>query len=137
MWHLHPIISQEPNSGKRHRRLAELRTSWAVLGRDRSAGEAPGLLDTGGADVLVEVVPSEDEESAVLGYAYASAFRTRPAYRWLVDSRDEHTGERLDNLDHHRQHDEDRKYLDQVNSCPLLRFAFATSPSLGVSQMDG
>ena len=26
-----------------------------------------------------------DEEGAVLGYAYASAFRTRPAYRWLVE----------------------------------------------------
>jgi len=26
-----------------------------------------------------------DEEGMVLGYAYASAFRTRPAYRWLVE----------------------------------------------------
>ncbi|MEM5470717.1 N-acetyltransferase family protein [Hoeflea sp. AS60] len=26
-----------------------------------------------------------DEEGAVLGYAYASAFRTRPAYRWLIE----------------------------------------------------
>ena len=26
-----------------------------------------------------------DGEGAVLGYAYASAFRTRPAYRWLVE----------------------------------------------------
>ncbi|MCY0092724.1 GNAT family N-acetyltransferase [Hoeflea ulvae] len=26
-----------------------------------------------------------DAEGAVLGYAYASAFRTRPAYRWLVE----------------------------------------------------
>lgn len=25
------------------------------------------------------------EDGAVLGYAYASAFRTRPAYRWLVE----------------------------------------------------
>lgn len=25
------------------------------------------------------------DEDAVLGYAYASAFRTRPAYRWLVE----------------------------------------------------
>tara|TARA_R110002020_G_scaffold156117_8_gene337682 strand:- start:14333 stop:14884 length:552 start_codon:yes stop_codon:yes gene_type:complete len=25
------------------------------------------------------------DEGAVLGYAYASAFRTRPAYRWLVE----------------------------------------------------
>ncbi|MGV8937666.1 MAG: GNAT family N-acetyltransferase [Allorhizobium sp.] len=29
------------------------------------------------------VVQSED--GALLGYAYASAFRTRPAYRWLVE----------------------------------------------------
>jgi len=28
---------------------------------------------------------AEDEDGAVLGYAYASAFRTRPAYRWLVE----------------------------------------------------
>jgi L-amino acid N-acyltransferase YncA len=26
-----------------------------------------------------------DDEGMVLGYAYASAFRTRPAYRWLVE----------------------------------------------------
>ena len=26
-----------------------------------------------------------DDEGVVLGYAYASAFRTRPAYRWLVE----------------------------------------------------
>lgn len=26
-----------------------------------------------------------EEDGAVLGYAYASAFRTRPAYRWLVE----------------------------------------------------
>lgn len=26
-----------------------------------------------------------DDDGAVLGYAYASAFRTRPAYRWLVE----------------------------------------------------
>lgn len=26
-----------------------------------------------------------DEAGALLGYAYASAFRTRPAYRWLVE----------------------------------------------------
>ncbi|MEZ2129859.1 MULTISPECIES: N-acetyltransferase family protein [unclassified Sinorhizobium] len=26
-----------------------------------------------------------DEGGALLGYAYASAFRTRPAYRWLVE----------------------------------------------------
>lgn len=26
-----------------------------------------------------------DDGAAVLGYAYASAFRTRPAYRWLVE----------------------------------------------------
>ncbi len=28
---------------------------------------------------------AEAEDGAVLGYAYASAFRTRPAYRWLVE----------------------------------------------------
>ncbi|MCY0148957.1 GNAT family N-acetyltransferase [Hoeflea sp. G2-23] len=28
---------------------------------------------------------AEDDDGAVLGYAYASAFRTRPAYRWLVE----------------------------------------------------
>jgi L-amino acid N-acyltransferase YncA len=26
-----------------------------------------------------------DEDGTILGYAYASAFRTRPAYRWLVE----------------------------------------------------
>jgi len=28
---------------------------------------------------------AEDETGALLGYAYASAFRTRPAYRWMVE----------------------------------------------------
>lgn len=28
---------------------------------------------------------AENEAGTVLGYAYASAFRTRPAYRWLVE----------------------------------------------------
>ncbi|AJY44901.1 GNAT family N-acetyltransferase [Martelella endophytica] len=28
----------------------------------------------------------DEESGAVLGYAYASAFRTRPAYRWLVEN---------------------------------------------------
>lgn len=28
---------------------------------------------------------AEDGDSGLLGYAYASAFRTRPAYRWLVE----------------------------------------------------
>ena len=28
---------------------------------------------------------AEDGADALLGYAYASAFRTRPAYRWLVE----------------------------------------------------
>jgi len=28
---------------------------------------------------------AEDGDGALLGYAYASAFRTRPAYRWLVE----------------------------------------------------
>lgn len=30
-------------------------------------------------------IAAEDEEGTLLGYAYASAFRTRPAYRWLVE----------------------------------------------------
>lgn len=28
---------------------------------------------------------AQDESGTILGYAYASAFRTRPAYRWLVE----------------------------------------------------
>ena len=28
---------------------------------------------------------AEDEAGAFLGYAYASSFRTRPAYRWMVE----------------------------------------------------
>ncbi|WP_377297341.1 GNAT family N-acetyltransferase [Rhizobium sp. SGZ-381] len=30
-------------------------------------------------------IAAEDEDGSLLGYAYASAFRTRPAYRWLVE----------------------------------------------------
>jgi L-amino acid N-acyltransferase YncA len=30
-------------------------------------------------------IAAVDEDGSVLGYAYASAFRTRPAYRWLVE----------------------------------------------------
>ncbi|MGK6313311.1 N-acetyltransferase family protein [Neorhizobium sp. DT-125] len=30
-------------------------------------------------------IAAEGEGGALLGYAYASAFRTRPAYRWLVE----------------------------------------------------
>ncbi|WP_105374447.1 GNAT family N-acetyltransferase [Neorhizobium huautlense] len=30
-------------------------------------------------------ITAEGENGALLGYAYASAFRTRPAYRWLVE----------------------------------------------------
>ncbi len=30
-------------------------------------------------------IAAEDEAGNLLGYAYASAFRTRPAYRWLVE----------------------------------------------------
>ncbi len=30
-------------------------------------------------------IAAVDESGDVLGYAYASAFRTRPAYRWLVE----------------------------------------------------
>jgi phosphinothricin acetyltransferase len=30
-------------------------------------------------------IAATDETGTVLGYAYASAFRTRPAYRWMVE----------------------------------------------------
>ncbi|WP_267552412.1 GNAT family N-acetyltransferase [Rhizobium rhizogenes] len=30
-------------------------------------------------------IVAEDQGGAFLGYAYASAFRTRPAYRWMVE----------------------------------------------------
>jgi len=30
-------------------------------------------------------IAAEDPEGTLLGYAYASPFRTRPAYRWLVE----------------------------------------------------
>jgi L-amino acid N-acyltransferase YncA len=30
-------------------------------------------------------IAAEDPQGLLLGYAYASAFRTRPAYRWLVE----------------------------------------------------
>lgn len=30
-------------------------------------------------------IAAEGDDGAFLGYAYASAFRTRPAYRWLVE----------------------------------------------------
>lgn len=30
-------------------------------------------------------IVAESEAGAVIGYAYASAFRTRPAYRWMVE----------------------------------------------------
>lgn len=30
-------------------------------------------------------IAAEDETGSLIGYAYASAFRTRPAYRWLVE----------------------------------------------------
>ncbi|MGF9565769.1 GNAT family N-acetyltransferase [Neorhizobium sp. JUb45] len=30
-------------------------------------------------------ITAEDDDGTLLGYAYASAFRTRPAYRWLVE----------------------------------------------------
>ncbi|TCR90067.1 GNAT family N-acetyltransferase [Rhizobium sp. BK376] len=30
-------------------------------------------------------IVAEDENGVFLGYAYASAFRTRPAYRWMVE----------------------------------------------------
>lgn len=31
-------------------------------------------------------IAAEDGDGHLLGYAYASAFRTRPAYRWLVEN---------------------------------------------------
>jgi phosphinothricin acetyltransferase len=30
-------------------------------------------------------IAAVDEDASLLGYAYASAFRTRPAYRWMVE----------------------------------------------------
>ncbi|KQV73157.1 GNAT family N-acetyltransferase [Rhizobium sp. Root1220] len=30
-------------------------------------------------------IAAVDDEGSLLGYAYASAFRTRPAYRWMVE----------------------------------------------------
>jgi phosphinothricin acetyltransferase len=30
-------------------------------------------------------IAAVDEDGSLLGYAYASAFRTRPAYRWMVE----------------------------------------------------
>jgi phosphinothricin acetyltransferase len=30
-------------------------------------------------------IVAQDDQGVLLGYAYASAFRTRPAYRWLVE----------------------------------------------------
>lgn len=30
-------------------------------------------------------IAADDENGELIGYAYASAFRTRPAYRWLVE----------------------------------------------------
>jgi phosphinothricin acetyltransferase len=30
-------------------------------------------------------IAAKDDQDVLLGYAYASAFRTRPAYRWLVE----------------------------------------------------
>lgn len=37
------------------------------------------------ADNRYPYLIATDDDGAVLGYAYASAFRTRPAYRWLVE----------------------------------------------------
>ena len=34
---------------------------------------------------LYPYVAAVDEAGSLLGYAYASAFRTRPAYRWMVE----------------------------------------------------
>ena len=47
----------------------------AEMGRRMEAIKSPGY----------PYLAAVDEDGALLGYAYASAFRTRPAYRWLVE----------------------------------------------------
>lgn len=39
-----------------------------------------GILEKG-----YPYIAAEAEDGSLFGYAYASAFRTRPAYRWLVE----------------------------------------------------
>lgn len=49
-----------------------------------SAAETRGRIEAG-ADVYPWLVAC-DEDGAILGYAYAAAFRTRPAYRFTVET---------------------------------------------------
>jgi phosphinothricin acetyltransferase len=44
------------------------------------ASRQSGIVDKGYPYIVAEA-----EDGTLLGYAYASAFRTRPAYRWLVE----------------------------------------------------
>ncbi len=44
------------------------------------ASRQSGIIDKG-----YPYIAAEAEDGSLLGYAYASAFRTRPAYRWLVE----------------------------------------------------
>ena len=44
------------------------------------AGRQSGIIDKG-----YPYIVAEEKDGTLLGYAYASAFRTRPAYRWLVE----------------------------------------------------
>lgn len=48
---------------------AEMRSRYEAI----RAGEYPYIL-------------AEDEEGRIVGYAYANAFRSRPAYRWSVEN---------------------------------------------------
>jgi L-amino acid N-acyltransferase YncA len=43
-------------------------------------GRQTGIIEKGYPYIVAEA-----EDGSLLGYAYASAFRTRPAYRWLVE----------------------------------------------------
>ncbi|MBB3456741.1 phosphinothricin acetyltransferase [Rhizobium sp. BK313] len=49
-------------------------------GEEEMAGRFQAIQDKG-----YPYIAAEDEGGAFLGYAYASAFRTRPAYRWMVE----------------------------------------------------
>lgn len=49
-------------------------------GEDEMSGRMAAIIDKG-----YPYLAAEDADGNLLGYAYASAFRTRPAYRWLVE----------------------------------------------------
>ncbi|MEF0943292.1 GNAT family N-acetyltransferase [Rhizobium sp. BR 362] len=49
-------------------------------GEEEMAGRFQAIRDKG-----YPYIAAEGEDGAFLGYAYASAFRTRPAYRWMVE----------------------------------------------------